>query len=1111
MTFTTITPANGALCQKRYKNNVDVSNFGISQWNLRKAVADASLTLHVIKKELQELNNGLHSIVRGELNDGVEQPFIRNDEVFSDTLTRLCIADVDCCVVSCRREFGLQQRIEILLNELPFLRGVGMVAQLSASAGLGKIKKGKTIEDKSTRLSVRLYILADEALYLSEWSDLMEPLSRIPETSDFTDNKGEYFDMSILSNPAKIVWTAPPIDINQEREQLNHSEVLLIEGKPLCIEEMRQLSKEKGHTRKQNTNKATGGTRKLNDKLRKFVWSLQYPRMLEECNELELDGKSLRNELLMLIYERVGLHSVADFDDFDNQILEKYTNLWRASWNNDRKKAKRDLASLRKWSQRKASARLLGVSRKIRTNLGYKVQKTEGKQITREEVQSTFDDEIALWGTDCGTGKTTVIEEEKKRAKNRKETLILIAPYRVAVGNSVDKDLISYNHYRLGARGKERVATEAKNSAWCHRSLDNIPFHLRNKDVVVIDECVDVFLDFARVDGLNENHDCFKTLLANAKRIVFLDKDINDTYGLNVIETYLEGRANRKVLWESKISYANDMTYHLMQDNYQAIWLGIEALRAGERVSFSFDLANYSNKTGEYTGNLQALHSLIKANVPKDVVGLSFDATSAPTELIEDFGNYIEELVDEGLNYLILSPLAPKAASYLPGDESKDFDLDVSIFTQPFTNGQKAYQTTRRMRRTIEHVVSLPYSKDFDADIEFWTFCENKGLVNKALTQQEKLKALYDEEEARRAANPRDAFFYIVDDAGAEICLANLLAKDTAKTKTKNDFSQNYEEDFAYLKKQHSQIKKQIKDGIEPEEINAMRALSQWRVIRDGKYDYLFQTKEDLQAFDYKTLKSLLKRTEKLTDDKVQSCLECLLQSEEERKIWTIHNVRMSKENRNIYGSVFDGIVSSIDNNSSIGVSFFKWYSSPTNEPIQMNLDEIDTDTLMKLIKANWRVLRQSPVKPHAKAKINAAYAFKWLCQILDLECSIRPEEEVVLKKMAVIKEKRKEKAGRYPKGLTTTIAELRVLEDIANKQFKGEALTKAESDYYATRQGVITIRKKKYIYSKLIDLLGRYEEEREQLENHRKLVSKIFDSNSDVSKDFGYVLGTSQ
>ena len=1093
MPWTVIQPTNGKPCSKRFVRNRDSTDFSMQQFSLLRLIEDEDLTKEVIAEELQALRDGHGIVMKTRPHPEIANTgsFARTPEVFEDSTTNLVIWDVDCFAPIDIKDWDAPARRQLLLEELPILQGVGMVVQLSASAGLGTVHKGKKAHDYTKRVSMRVYMLANEALTHAEWNELMEPIARIPKDSGFTDNDNHYFDMRLFSNRVLPVWVGDPVDIDTTRSPIDFSDIHLFDGDLLRVDEVKALSNVKLATvSKKIKTSSTGGDGSFDTDVDRFVWSLQYDQMLETLNALELDGQSVRNDLLVSIYRRTALHSITDLGATTQKILDIYRNLWQDHWQGDRETAKRNLEARQKRAERWSARIHLGENEFLRPLLCNKVQTIDQRELTRELFEICYDGH-SIFNIDCGGNKTEVLRVAKEYLDSIDGTGYFISPYRVvAAGNQVDDGVVYYDWYRQGSLGKGKVAAEEQVSSWVHKSLAHIPPENREGDVLIVDEFVDVLLDFGSNEDLEAHHNAFKQLVRGHDKVIWLDADYNDEYALRAVSLY-SGEGNQvSTLYQGTVSYSKGMDYYLVDGGDTALFLAINAINDGERVLINLDVANISTITNKVTGAIDSVVSLINEQCPgKNVVG--YDSNNAPHDLIRDYGNYIESLVDSGLDCLVLSPLAPKGASYLPKDTSKDFDLDVSIFTQRFTNARKAYQTTRRNRRTTQHIVSMPKRKDFDADTRFYEYLKDKGLLDTAIDWKTDWGMLADVEQMRRASNPFDHLWSILWQKEANFYFM--------------DFSEKCGGDLAYLKKRYAHWKKVHKgEDITDREL-LLRCLSSWRIIKDGVW-------QGLKPDDVSTegLKRYSKRYKNIKSDSVQAMLETLTQTPNERQVWNDSNPAYKKQFRIQVGAIFDSIVSTIDPHCNDHLGLFDWYVKPTDEAIHINLDEVNTTELMYLVRNNYKLLRQIPVKPHKNVLDNPAYAIKWLCEILDLDVSITGEEDAVMRREAAIKEKQVDVPGRYHRSLTMKASLVKLLQDIEGKRKIGLPLTKVESAWYATRNGVITIRKQVKVSWLIITLLSDYLNDAECRSSSLQDFSKIIDTISPNLNNFGKVLESS-
>ena len=230
MAWCLMTPTNGKRCRKLFNAHRDDSDFHIAQWNIRKKVSTDRLCPKTIPKVIKALHSGKFALFQTEPNANEGDVIRASADYCPDTPTRILCLDFDCYASPCTASSCIQQRFDLVRRELPLLLdGVAAVVQLSAKAGLEWHWDKKNKKDVSQRLSMRVFIVADEALTLDAWWSLLEPHARIKPGSDFYEPNGYYFDKACF-RPTQPLWLGIPEDNNTTRNDLDLTELLSIDG-----------------------------------------------------------------------------------------------------------------------------------------------------------------------------------------------------------------------------------------------------------------------------------------------------------------------------------------------------------------------------------------------------------------------------------------------------------------------------------------------------------------------------------------------------------------------------------------------------------------------------------------------------------------------------------------------------------------------------------------------------------------------------------------------------------------------------------------------------------------------------------------------------------------
>ena len=978
-----------------------------------------------------------------------------------DTPTRILCLDFDCYVSPCTASTCVRQRYNLVRRELPLLLdGVAAVVQLSAKAGFEWVwdKDGK--QDISKRLSIRIFLVADECLKLSEWWALLEPHARIKQGSQFSEDKGYYFDKACF-RPTQPLWLGIPKDHQTDRCELDLTEILTIDGDLLNTQRLRDT---KPATPKPNDtrNPVKGFKIGSNADARTMVWNVDYEAALTTLNAYDLDGKGIRNDLLTELFRRVAHTNLEDLEALPSSIVKHYPNLWKSDWNGNEQTALNNLKRRAILAKDYVSRLYLGTDAAIRANNEWIVNTLDTKDLPTDIFTSLPDRCEAVVMVDCGGGKTEALKTIRDEAWDAGKRVLFLAPYQINVYGVTDGEKVT-NYHSFGERSSDKRNYSKRDhpqQAWCWKSANQIAPGHRHFDYVVFDECIEALREWKKTPHYEQCWQVIEEILKNAEKVIWLDADFTDEFGLALVSSITDKQDRKRHLIESSESYAEGMQYHLFRNLNDIVFQTIESINAGQRVVINVDWANFNSDTKEWTGALDAFHSLIKHFCPGKK-GCAFDSSDCPPALRENFGMFMNRYMEDGNDFIILSPLCPKGASYLPRDVTHDFDLEVSILKGRHSDAYKAYQTSRRCRRTAEHFIYLNNSIDPSADATYWERIREQGLSNRVLTDAEMNYALINIEEARRKSNPFDQL------------LVKLWAVDAGCSIW--DFSDAEDADVANMSKQWAKFKKQMKAEHESEIEELDRCIRSWQfadVDADGKTEYRhFRADDELSSAE---TNKLLKRYRNLKSFKHQTMIETWLSTPQQRENWSLGNAARTKQMRKPIGATIDALNNSIDTSLDSELVLLRFLLNANQHSLLIDISKVGSDYVLRLINTYYRELKQAGIPPRAEAKHDIIGAIKWLARIIDCEVVDNPGEAKLRWNRCFI-EANGQKPGRYPRSINQNLAMTRMVEDIKQTLLRDEELTAAQGDWYLTRQNVISIVKPKYISTLLLDPCTRF------------------------------------
>lgn len=1076
MSWTLMTPSNGKRCRKQFNNHRDESDFYISGWQVTHKLPYDAVTIPKVPKLLKAMESGRYALFQTLTHAAVGEEISASEPNCPATPTNLLCLDFDCYASPCASSSSVRKRYDLIRRELPhLLSGVGAVVQLSAKAGLDWIWDKKQKQDVSPRLSIRIFLQADEAMTLPDWWKLLEPIARIREDSDFYDKSGYYFDAACFRS-TQPMWLGIPKDNGTKRSDIDLTQTLLIEGELLNTESLRGYQTDTpSPSAKAGAGHQTNITTQRD--ARTQVWNLDYNVMLPALNDMDWDGKGIRNALLTEIFRRVAHSRVTDLEPTVTAILNCYQNLWNKDWHGNKETARKALTKRAEAAQTYVTRQYLGTDPQVRANNEWMVREIEGKDFDPALLEDLPDRVEMVITVDCGGGKSESQRVIRDEAWENGESVLYLAPFVINVKGVADGEKVTDYHSEGESAQNKQFYSNKKHpqQSWCWKSLTQIGEDNRKFDVVCLDECIEALRDYKKTPHFAECWEVLSEILRNARKIIWLDADFTDEFGLAMVSRLTANQDRKRYLIEGTESYAEGMNYYLFDSMYDAIWQAIESINHGQRTIINVDWANRDSFSKEWSGSLDAFADLIAHFCP-DKIGKAFDSGSCPQELRESFGTYLNDTVEDGLDYLILSPLCPKGASYLPDDIANDFDVEVSILKARHSDAYKAYQTSRRCRRTAEHIVYLNSSTDPSADAAFWLQVKEKGFEHRALTTDEFCYTLMNIEEARRKSNPFDQLLVKLWNVNASV---TLWSQDLVETKVETDEDTqiilkepphitNLSKVWAKLKKQHKALEETAQQTL----IAALGSFLKPSTDDDGNPCYsFFEESDELPKAE---INRLIKRYKTLKSWKFETMLETWLQTPQEREWWSEDNTARTKQWRVAIGLICDKLNDSIDASLDSKMAILQFVTDPEQTLLPIDVTNLDSTEVLGLINQYWRELKQAAIKPRAEAKNDIKAAITWLAKIVD--CSVEKEPPQVKERyQKLLNEQQALKPGRYPKSQLFNRNVALLLEDIEIANATNTPLTQAQKEWWGTRKGVITIVKPNYVSTFVTEAIRKH------------------------------------
>lgn len=1054
-------PNNNKRCRKRFVANRDDSDYHIADWSIHKKLSYDAIKQSELVKVIRSCQSGKFAVFQTLPDGDSNTSFVASTANCPMTPTNLLCLDVDCYASPCSAADCIRKRYDLVRRELSLLlEGVAATVQLSAKAGLDYYYKGKKRYESTERLSIRVFIQADEAMTLEDWWELLEPYARIREDSAFYDDSGYYFDKNCF-RPTQPLWLGIPDDESTDRSDLALDEIYTVEGSLLNTQPLRDFKPTVERPSRKSKKPADGV---LIDKIdaRTAVWNLDYEDMLPTLNGMDWDGKGARNAILTNVFRRIAQTRITDLEPAARAIFKHYKNLWDADWGDDEVKAKHNLKRRIFRAKEYMTQLYLGSSQSVRQNNQWFEMELAGKDVPTDLFDNLGDRYEVVVAVDCGGGKSESIKKISADAYESGESVIFLAPYLVNVYGIANETVMTHYHsIGTDTHSKRAYANkEHPQQSWCWKSVNSIPPEQRCFDILVFDECIEALLEWKKSPHTMHCWGVIEDLVRNANKIIWLDADFTDEFGLAFVSRLTANQERKRYLVESPHSYAEGMHYHLFRTLNETVFWAIEAINEGQRVVINVDWANTDSTTKQWTGSLLAFHNLIKAYCP-DKRGIAFDSSDCPQALRDSFGNYMHTLVTDGFDYVILSPLAPKGASYLPADVADDFDLEVSLLKARHSDAYKAYQTSRRCRRTANHLIYLNSSYDPAADAFFWEQIQKNGHLNRALTQDEFNYTLMNIEEARRKSNPFDQLLVKLWRVGASVHLDSLYCKEDVE--------------IAHLQKTWSKLKKEAKAEYESEREELVKCLRTWQFIdtdENGNKIYRHFRKGD--TLSDAEQKKLLKRYRYLKNEHYQSMLETLLSPKYQRDIWSEDHTARTKQYRKAIGAVTDKIQASIEASFDSQELLLELLTNPNVTKIDIDISKIEAEPILKLINQYWRELKQANVAPTADAKNDIVAAIKWLAKLLD--CSVEDDVGNKQLKWEQCRDEATETMPEtFPRGLGKNAGFALMTAYIEEAKATNTPLTTKQQEWWITRKNVIAIVKPHFVSDLVFDEVKRY------------------------------------
>ena len=281
--------------RKVISSGYDISNFAFSKVNTaieQPLQNEEVLSLPALYKVLTEVDrdNDNCFLMRGKpVGQNADLTYGLTESNWLDCSSKQFQFDLDEETDLLHQGASLDERVAVALEELPFLKNCRFIAQLSSSAGLGIVSKGKKEEDKSKKYCLRLWVETDKAYSCAELRHHLEPFSYLIDLSMYEPTRRHYIMRGSFPNTDNLLVDKPHLRY--------------YEGGALSLDEIPGEIKEIAQKKQKESSK------KINKPVKKTgkAWGALYStdrvhvvQELEKLPEKELAGH--RNDLLMELF-----------------------------------------------------------------------------------------------------------------------------------------------------------------------------------------------------------------------------------------------------------------------------------------------------------------------------------------------------------------------------------------------------------------------------------------------------------------------------------------------------------------------------------------------------------------------------------------------------------------------------------------------------------------------------------------------------------------------------------------------------------------------------------------------------------------------------------------
>lgn len=1000
-------------------------------------------------------------------------PFKRIKDLFDAYLrTHLFQLDFDYYLTINAYTLSLDDRIAIILKELPWLKDIEGVWQLSSSAALDWIIKGGKHKDYSKRISVRFWGLAEQALTQAEWWSILQPLN-IPGNAGLydhshKDNKG-YFDKTLFnSTTPHLHFTAPP-DLSALDGDIIHSnnDLMLTPGKRIDTSEMQSDRNLMVPVELTGVYKDVQFDKPTSD-FDEIIYGTKPEELLPRLRQLNVRGHT--NDILTRLYLMRASQDYFALKELTNELLVikdgvyLNANLWDADWYHDPEQARNGLEAKEKWATEVLTNAFLAKDASIIKEFKWQTKTIRGKTITDTDIFGINQDGTYVFSCDTGMGKTSIIGRTVVGdCIDYKKKLIYITPLKsLTMGDAEElSKKLDYPipHYLSNGSDPDAIREALQQdivfccyqglSRYSNSGLDDM---LSSFHTMIMDDAAVALGDGNLSEEDNENFQVFTDLCNTTKRKVFMDHDINQRHSLQQISLLTQPQRGKRVLYENTDSYNEGKNYCFFDDWYEGVLHTIETINEGKRVYINVD---FSNKTdGEEHRRLQMFEKLIHKHCPGKK-SIAYDTNNLPHNLRTSFAIELEKEVDSGLNFCIFSPAVGRGVSYLPDDKSKDFDLEMTFLASSHSNANTAFQGTGRPRRTIEHGVCFnmrwrPGSRRFNEKA-----LKRYRNVNYRTTRKElRYRVTVADMQELLQSNPKNMLKYLL--LHKRCNLFHIANEDGIYTKLPRDLEKTY---------------KDIKKEFETDDFQEPNGV----ILRDFvAYDpdtqkYTAKLNAQIYLIDELLYKDIEKRHTFINKKTIAKYKQAMLLTPQQRLDWENEEGNSTQLDYVVqWGYLFDELLKYI-NPHMPGGCFLTDTISHTQTNVAVPIVPQDATELIHVIHNFYTLYqRMNPCLP-AKAKECVGSAIRWFVRLFDYNCVINAKGDAVKQRDEIYEAMIKSAPGRFSQSDKLNKRTPKILEFIEQKIKDKQDLTDAEQNYYIRKTDTVFIIKRDTIATEVL------------------------------------------